>query len=178
MPENKVKKYFSLIEAWAWCDICDDMVALKLNKKEINDGLKMGIYTKEYKHINKYPDYDDPEDLSGNEHTIYAYINDNYDITGVKSFFGDSPSMSDISAAAGQAGEDIRIPIVVKDVPEMSVHLGMLTMEEYKLLKVCDGMCAVEEVASIVEKPIEEVDKMLDKMRKKGLVKVIRRSNA
>ncbi|MBY9003566.1 MAG: hypothetical protein KGD73_06315 [Candidatus Lokiarchaeota archaeon] len=178
MPENKVKKYFSLIEAWAWCDICDDMVALKLIKKEIIDGLKMGMYTKEYKHVNKYPDQEDPEDLSGQEHTIYIYINDNYDITGVKSFFGDSPSMSDIGAAAIQAGEDVRIPIVVKDVPEMSVHLGMLTMEEYKLLKVCDGMCAVEEVASIIQKPIEEVDKMLDKMRKKGLVKVIRRSNA
>jgi len=178
MPENKVKKYFSLIEAWAWCDICDDMVALKLNKKEIIDGLKMGMYTKEYKHVNKYPDHEDTEDLSGQEHTIYIYINDNYDITGVKSFFGDSPSMADISAAAVQAGEEVRIPIVVKDVPEMSVHLGMLTMEEYKLLKVCDGMCAVEEVASIVEKSIPEVEKMLDRMRKKGLVKVIRRSNA
>ncbi|MCJ7647869.1 MAG: hypothetical protein MUP85_04595 [Candidatus Lokiarchaeota archaeon] len=178
MPENKVKKYFSLIEAWAWCDICDDMVALKLNKKEIIDGLKMGMYTKEYKHVNKYPDHEDSEDLSGQEHAIYIYINDNYDITGVKSFFGDSPSMADIGAAAGQTGEEVRIPIVVKDVPEMSVHLGMLTMEEYKLLKVCDGMCVVEEVASIVEKSIPEVEKMLDRMRKKGLVKVIRRSNA
>ncbi|MHA1105594.1 MAG: hypothetical protein ACTSPN_07700 [Promethearchaeota archaeon] len=178
MPENKVKKYFSLIEAWAWCDICNDMVALKLNKKEIIDGLKMGMYTKEYKHVNKYPDYEDTEDLSGQEHTIYIYINDNYDITGVKSFFGDSPSMADIGAAAVQAGEEVRIPVVVKDVPEMSVHLGMLTMEQYKLLKVCDGMCTVEEVASIVQKSIDEVEKMLDKMRKKGLVKVIRRSNA
>jgi len=178
MPENKVKKYFSLIEAWAWCDICDDMVAFKLNKKEIIDGLKMGMYTKEYKHVNKYPDHEDLEDLSGQEHAIYIYINDNYDITGVKSFFGDSPSMADIGAAAGQTGEEVRIPIVVKDVPEMSVHLGMLTMEEYKLLKVCDGMCVVEEVASIVEKSIPEVEKMLDRMRKKGLVKVIRRSNA
>ncbi|MHA1191248.1 MAG: hypothetical protein ACTSP9_02995 [Promethearchaeota archaeon] len=178
MPENKVKKYFSLIEAWAWCDICNDMVALKLNKKEIIDGLKMGMYTKEYKHVNKYPDYEDTEDLSGQEHAIYIYINDNYDITGVKSFFGDSPRMADIGAAAVQAGEEVRIPVVVKDVPEMSVHLGMLTMEQYKLLKVCDGMCTVEEVASIIQKSIDEVEKMLDKMRKKGLVKVIRRSNA
>ncbi|MHA1669708.1 MAG: hypothetical protein ACTSV5_03920 [Promethearchaeota archaeon] len=177
MPENKVKKYFSLIEAWAWCDICNDMVALKLNKKEIIDGLKMGIYTKEYKHVNKYPDLEDTEDLSAQEHTIYIYINDNYDITGVKSFFGDSPSMTDISAAAAQVGEEVRIPVVVKDVPEMSVHLGMLAMEEYKLLKVCDGMCTVEEVATIIQKSIDDTEKMLDKMRKKGLVKVIRRSN-
>ena len=79
MPENKVRKYFSLIEAWAWCSICDDMVALRLDKKEIINGLKMGIYTKEHKHINLYPDLDDPDDLSGQEHTVFVYINDNYD---------------------------------------------------------------------------------------------------
>lgn len=175
MPENKVKKYFSLIEAWAWCDICKEMVALKLDKKEIINGLKMGIYTKEYKHSNPYPDLDDTDDNSGQEHTIYIYINDNYDITGVKSFFGDSPSMAEIGV---ETGGDVFIPIVVKDVPEMSVHLGMLTMEEYKLLKVCDGMCTVDDVAQIVQKSIEEVNEMLDRMRKKGLVKVIKRSNA
>jgi hypothetical protein len=178
MPENKVKKYFSLIEAWAWCDICDDMVALKLDKKEIIDGLKMGIYTKEYRHYNLYPDLDDTDDNSGQEHTIYVYINDNYDITGVKSFFGDSPSMADMGAATIEAGGEVRIPVVVKDVPEMSVHLGMLTMEEYKLLKVCDGMCTVDELAKIIQKSGQEVEEMLERMRKKGLVKVIRRSNA
>ena len=175
MPENKVKKYFSLIEAWAWCDICKEMVALRLDKKEIIDGLKMGMYTKEHKHSNPYPDLDDTDDNSGQEHTIYIYINDNYDITGVKSFFGDSPSMADIGT---KTGGEVFIPIVVKDVPEMSVHLGMLTMEEYKLLKVCDGMCTVDEVAEIVQKSNEEVNKMLERMRKKGLVKVIKRSNA
>jgi hypothetical protein len=176
LPENKVKKYFSLIEAWAWCDICRDMVALKLDKKEIIDGLKMGIYTKEYKHVNEYPDQEDVDDLSSNEHTIYIYINDNYDITGVKSFFGDAPSITEVGAETAKAGGEVKIPIVVKEVPEMSVHLGMLTMEEYKLLKVCDGMCSVEEVAKIVEKPIDEVENMLEKLRSKGLVKVIRRT--
>ena len=175
MPENKVKKYFSLIEAWAWCDICNEMVALRLNKKEIIDGLKMGIYTKEHKHSNPYPDLDDSDDNSGQEHTIYIYINDNYDITGVKSFFGDSPSMADIST---KTGGEVLIPIVVKDVQEVSVHLGMLTMDEYKLLKVCDGMCTVDDVAEIVQKSNEDVNKMLERMRKKGLVKVIKRSNA
>ena len=175
MPENKVKKYFSLIEAWAWCDICKEMVSLRLDKKEIIDGLKMGIYTKEFKHSNLYPDLDDTDDNSGQEHAIYVYINDSYDITGVKSFFGDSPRMADIG---GENGGEVFIPIVVKDVPEMSVHLGMLTMEEYKLLKVCDGMCTVDDVAQIVQKSKEEVNEMLDRMRKKGLVKVIKRTSA
>ena len=40
MPENKVRKYFRLIEAWAWCPICDDMIALNIDKKEIIDGLQ------------------------------------------------------------------------------------------------------------------------------------------
>jgi len=175
MPENKVRKYFSLIEAWAWCDICEDMVALRLDKKEIINGLKMGIYTKEYKHINLYTDQEDPDDLSGQEHTVYVYINDNYDVTGVKSFFGDSPSMSDVGAETEEAGGEVRIPIVVKEVPEMSVHLGMLTMEEYKVLKVCDGMNTVEQCAEIAQKPIEEVEEMMGRLRDKGLIKVIKR---
>jgi len=56
MPENKLKKYFRLIEAWAWCPICEDMIALNIDKEEIIDGLQMGIYTKEYKHFNEFPD--------------------------------------------------------------------------------------------------------------------------
>ncbi len=72
MPENKVKKYFSLIEAWAWCDIYEDMIALNIDKEEIIDGLKISIYTKEYKHSNPNPDTEDPDDISGKEHTIYV----------------------------------------------------------------------------------------------------------
>ena len=172
-----MRKYFSLIEAWAWCDICQDMVALKLNKKEIIDGLKMGIYTKEYTHSNPYPDSEDPDDVSGQEHKIYDYINDNYDVTGVKSFFGDSPSITDVGAATVEAGGEARIPIVVKEVPEMSVHLGMLSMDEYKLLKVCDGMNTIEQCAEIAQKPLSDVEDMMGKLRDKGLVKVIRRTS-
>lgn len=174
MPENKVRKYFNLIEAWAWCEICGDMVSLKLDKKEIIDGLQMGIYTKEYKHSNPYPDPEDPEDYSGEQHAIFVYINDSYDITGVKSFFGESPSMDEMEATT-PSGE-IRIPIVVKDVPEMSVHLGMLSLEEYKVLKICDGMNTLEQVADIAQKSVEEIEKMMEKLRNKGLVKVIRRA--
>ena len=177
MPENKVRKYFSLIEAWAWCEICTEMVNIRVDKKEIINGLKMGIYTKEHKHINPHPDLEDTDDISGQEHAIYIYINDNYDVTGVKSFFGDSPSMADIGAATVEAGGEVKIPIVVKEVPPMSVQLGMLTLDEFKLLKVCDGMNTLQECAEISQKPVEDVEEMLNKLRKKGLVEVIRRSN-
>jgi hypothetical protein len=153
------------------------MVALKLDKKEIKDGLKMGIYTKELKHSNPYPDPDDPDDPSVQEHTIYFYINDNYDVTGVKSFFGESPSMAEVGAQTFEAGGEVRIPIVIKEIPPMAVQLGMLSLDEYKLLKVCDGMNSVEECAEISQKPVDNVEKMLKKLHKKGLVDVIKRTS-
>jgi len=150
------------------------MIALNVNKKEIHDGLEMGIYTKEYKHSNLYPDAEDPNDNSGKEHTIYVYIDDNYDVTGVKAFFGDSPTMAEF-AASSTTGE-VRIPIVVKEIPPMSVHLGMLTPEEFKILKICDGMNTLEQVAGIAGKDVADIEKMMEKLRKKGLVEVIRRT--
>ncbi|MHA2037315.1 MAG: hypothetical protein ACW98X_12830, partial [Promethearchaeota archaeon] len=173
MPENKVRKYFSLIEAWAWCDICEDMIALKLDKDEIITGLKMGIYTKEHKHYNLYPDLEDTDDVSGQEHTIYIYINDNYDITGVKSFFGESPSTEEIGAESVEAGGEVRIPVIVKDISPMAVQLGMLTKEQFKVLKICDGMNTIEQVAAIAQKGVEDIEKMMDQLRKKKLVRVI-----
>ena len=151
------------------------MVALTLDKKEIINGLQMGIYTKEHKHANPSPDLEDTDDVSGQEHAIYVYINDNYDITGVKSFFGESPSTEEIGAAV-QAGGEVRIPIVVKDIPPMSVQLGMLTKEEFKVLKICDGMNTIETVAEIAQKSVEKIEKMMEKLRSKGLVKVIKRT--
>ena len=149
------------------------MVALSIDKKEIYNGLEMGIYTKEYKHSNQYPDLEDDSDNSGQEHTIYVYINDKYDVTGVKAFFGDSPSMEEMEAAA-TTGE-VRIPIVVKEIPPMSVHLGMMTTEEFKVLKICDGMNTIEQVAEIAGKTVADIEKMMEKLRKKGLVDVIKR---
>jgi hypothetical protein len=176
MPENKVKKYFSLIECWAWCDICNEMVAMRLDKKEIINGLQMGIYTKEYKHQNPNPDPEDLDDKSGDEHTIYLYINDKYEITGVKAFFGESPSLESLEKAAAASGaKEVRIPIIVKDVPATSVHLGMITPDEYKVLKICDGMNTIEQVAQIAGKKVEDIEKMMDKLHKKGLVDVIKR---
>ena len=153
------------------------MVALKLDKKEIYNGLEMGIYTKEYKHSNSYPDSEDPDDNSGEEHTVFVYIDDKYDVTGVKAFFGDSPSLQDLEAAAAASGStEVRVPIVVKDIPPMSVHLGMITQEEFKVLKICDGMNTIEQVAEIAQKPLADIEKMMEKLRKKGLVEVIKRS--
>jgi hypothetical protein len=176
MPENKIKKYFNLIECWAWCDICSDMVNIKVDKKEIANGLKMGIYTKEHKHINPYPDPEDSDDLSGQEHAIYVYINDNFDVTGVKSFFGDSPSITDVGGKTIEEGGEIRIPIVVKEIQPMSVQLGMLSMDEFKLLKVCDGMNSLEECAQIAQRSVDDVENTLNKLRDKGLVKIIKRT--
>ena len=175
MPENKVKKYFRLVECWAWCDICNDMVALNIDKKEIINGLETGIYTKEFKHQNLHPDFDDPDDRSGEEHTIYVYIDDKYDITGVKSFFGDSMSLDQIGPEEAAEGQEVRIPIIVKEIPAMSIQLGMLSQEEFKVLKICDGMNTLEQVAEIAGKDVAEIEKMMNKLRKKGLVDVIRR---
>ncbi len=177
MPENKVKKYFSLIEAWAWCEICTEMVNIRVDKDEIKAGLKMGIYTKEHKHVNPLPDIEDVDDISNQEHTVYIYIDENYDITGVRSFFGDSPSMSDVGGPSVEPGGEVKIPIVVKEVQPMSVQLGMISMDEFKLLKVCDGMNSVEQCAEITQKPVDKIENMLDKLRNKGLVKVIKRTS-
>ncbi|GAI86645.1 unnamed protein product, partial [marine sediment metagenome] len=49
--------------------------------------------------------------------------------------------------------------------------------DEFKLLKVCDGMNSVQECADISQKPIDKVEKMLNRLRKKGLVKVIKRTS-
>ncbi|MFW9940105.1 MAG: hypothetical protein ACFFFT_03635 [Candidatus Thorarchaeota archaeon] len=176
MPENKVRKYFKLIEAWAWCDICEDMISLNIDKKEIISGLEMGIYTKEYKHSNPNPDLEDPDDVSGQEHAIYVYINDNYDITGVKSFFGESPTTEEIGAETVEAGGEVRIPVVVKEISPMAVQLGMLTKEQFKVLKICDGMNTIEQVASIAQKSEDEIEEMMEQLRKKGLVRVIKRT--
>jgi len=175
MPENKVKKYFELIECWSFCEICREMVALKIDKQEIINGLETGIYTKEHRHQNPNPDFDDPDDRSGEEHTIYVYIDDNYDVTGVKAFFGESMSLDQIAPEEVAEGQEVRIPIIVKEIPTMSVQLGMISQDEFKVLKICDGMNTLEQVAEIAGKDVAEIEKMMDKLHKKGLVDVIRR---
>ncbi|MBD3195066.1 MAG: hypothetical protein GF317_08435 [Candidatus Lokiarchaeota archaeon] len=150
------------------------MIPIKVDKDEIRQGIELGMYTKEYKHVNPYPDPQDPDDASVNEHTIYVYIDENYNVTGVKSFYGESPSLDDLEAS--QEGGEVRVPIVVKEVPAMAVQLGMLSQEEFKVLKICDGMNTVEQVAEIAQKPMDEIESMMENLREKGLVKVIKRT--
>ena len=176
MPENKVRKYFNLIEAWAWCDICEDMISLSIDKKEIISGLEMGLYTKEYIHANPSPDLEDTDDVSGQEHKIFVYINDNLDVVGTKTYFGESPSTEQIGAESIDTGGEVRIPVVVKEISPMAVQLGMLNKEQFKVLKICDGMNTIEQVASIAQISVEDIEDMMEKLRKKGLIKVIKRT--
>jgi hypothetical protein len=84
--------------------------------------------------------------------------------------------MSEVGAETLEAGGEVRIPVVVKEVTPLSVQLGMLSMDQYKVLKVCDGMNTLEQVAQISQKSVEKIEKMMEVLRKKGLVKVIKRS--
>ncbi|MFW9773390.1 MAG: winged helix-turn-helix domain-containing protein, partial [Candidatus Heimdallarchaeota archaeon] len=86
------------------------------------------------------------------------------------------PRTEEIGAEMVQAGGEVRIPVIVKDVSPMAVQLGMLTKEQFKVLKICDGMNTIEEVASTAEMSVEEIENMMDQLRKQGLVKVIKRT--
>jgi hypothetical protein len=85
--------------------------------------------------------------------------------------------MSDVGGPSVEPGGEVKIPIVIKEVQPMSVQLGMITMDEFKLLKVCDGMNSVGQCAEITQKPVDEIESMLEKLRNKGLVNVIKRSS-
>ncbi|GAG82262.1 unnamed protein product, partial [marine sediment metagenome] len=91
-------------------------------------------------------------------------------------FFGESPTTEEIGAESVEAGSEVRIPVIVKDISPMAVQLGMLTKEQFIVLKICDGMNTIEQVASIAQKGVEEIEKMMVKLRKKGLVRVIIRT--
>jgi DNA-binding IscR family transcriptional regulator len=58
----------------------------------------------------------------------------------------------------------------------MAVQLGMLNKDQFKVLKVCDGMNTIEQVAEIAQISPKEIEKMMEELRKKGLVKVIKRT--
>ena len=46
----------------------------------------------------------------------------------------------------------------------------------FKHTKTCDGMKKIEHVAMIAQKSVDEIEEMMDQLRKKGLVKVIKRT--
>ncbi|OLS11954.1 MAG: hypothetical protein RBG13Loki_4426, partial [Promethearchaeota archaeon CR_4] len=115
-----VKKYFRLIEAWVDCTICDAKIPLKIEKEEILNGLETGIYVKYHVHTNPRPpaDTNHPSNFS---HTAAVYIDQDYNIKGTKCFMGTEMSSKDVGVAGS------RIPVVIKNIPPMSVHLGMLS---------------------------------------------------
>ncbi|MFX1393749.1 MAG: winged helix-turn-helix domain-containing protein [Promethearchaeota archaeon] len=142
------------------------MVAVNIDKKEIREGIKEGIYTKMHKHYNPYPDIEDPDDYSGQDHSVLLYINQSYTVAGVKSFFGDTPPLEG----------NIRVPIYLYEKIDMKYNLYMLTQNDFTVLKVCDGFNSIENIAEITQIPLEKVEQIIDALRKKRLVQVIKRS--
>jgi hypothetical protein len=159
-----VRKYFEFIEIWTPCPICDTlgyapMVNLRVSKEEINRGLSMGIYTHNFVH--------GPED---SKHTVAVYISPKYEVTGSKSYEG----TEGVKSSSFEAGDII--PVIVKEIPPMAVHLGMVSPEEFSILKVCDGNNTVGDVATILQKTKENIEVNLNKLREKGLVDLIKKS--
>ena len=166
---NITKKYFKSIHAYAFCDICNEIVDVEIDKDAIRNGLQTGLFIYKHTHTNPLHDEDEPDDLSNKEHTSMIYIDAKYDVRGVRTFFGLEISSEELDKGA-------KIPIVVKEIPPMSVHLGMLSPEEYKILQTCDGNNTMVDVADIAGLEVERLEKMMEKLREKGLINIIRRS--
>ncbi|GAG66617.1 unnamed protein product [marine sediment metagenome] len=142
------------------------MVAVNIDKKEIREGIKEGIYTKMHKHNNIYPDIEDPNDNSGVDHTVLLYINQSYNVAGVKSFFGDTAPLEG----------NIRVPIHIYEKIDMKYNLYMLTQNDFNVLKVCDGFNSIEDIAEIMQISLEKIEEIIETLKKKKLIKVFRRS--
>lgn len=142
------------------------MVAVKIDKNEIREGIREGFYTKAYKHTNTLPESDDNDDYSDNKHTVLMYINQDYNVAGVKSFYRDSP----------QFEGNVRIPILLHQKISQEFNLFMLTEDHYKVLKVCDGFNTIEQITDITQIPLEKLEKMIETLKQKKLISVIKRS--
>jgi len=164
-----VKKYFRLIEAWVDCTICEEKIQLTINKEEIINNLQTGMYVKYLVHTNPRPPAD-ANHPSNSSHTAAIYIDQNYNIKGVKCFMGTEMSSKDVGAVGA------RIPVVVKNLPPMCVHLGMVSQDEFKVLQICDGNNTLEQVATIADKSVKDLEEMMDRLHEKGFVKVIKRA--
>jgi winged helix-turn-helix len=166
---NITKKYFKSIFGYIFCEICSEIIDVEIDKEKIRNGLQTGLYIYKHIHTNPLHDEDEPEDLSNQEHTCMIYIDAKYEVRGVRTFFGQEISSEELEKGS-------KIPIVVKEIPPMSVHLGMLSPEEYKILQTCDGNNTLKDVAEIAGLPVENLEKMMNKLREKGLINIIRRS--
>ena len=163
---NITKKYFKDVFAYVYCSICREIISVRLDKEAIKNGLQTGLFIYHHPHTNPKHDPDDPEDESDKEHTAAIYIDSNYDVRGVLVWFGKEPSSEVISKGT-------RIPIVVKEIPPISVHLGMLSPKEFKILQLCDGNNSVETAADILGFDVKEFETMLDKLKQKELVNIV-----
>jgi hypothetical protein len=167
MSFNRTIKYFVSIRAYVYCEVCKDVIGMDINKEEIRNGLQTGLYIYKFKHKNIHPDLDDSQDTSGGEHTTAIYIDNKYEVRGIKSYFGDSP-LTDTKLEAGT-----RVPVVEKAIPAMSVHLGMISPDEYRILQLCDGNNTLNDVSKISGTSVEDLDKMMIKLKDKGLISLI-----
>jgi hypothetical protein len=182
---NVTKKYFKSIYAFVWCEICNEIVASEINKDDIRNGLQTGLYIHKYTHKNLAKDPEETEDKSDTEHSVMIYIDAHYDVRGVRTFFGKAISSEELEKGA-------KIPIVVKEIPTMAVHLGMVSPDEYKILQICDGNNTLEDVLEISgygasmknssgqlftdTERMANLEKMMQKLRDKGLINIIRRA--
>lgn len=164
---NVTKKYFQSIQAYVYCEICNEILEnIKIDKQLIRGKLKTGLYIHKFIHNNPNYDPDDPEDLSDREHTVLIYIDSKYNVRGVRTFFGSEISSEELDRGA-------QIPIVVKEVPHQSVELGIISNKEFTILQTCDGVNILEDVADIANVSIEEMEKIIKSLRKKGLINII-----
>jgi len=169
MSFNRTVKYFKSIKAYVYCDICQSVVGMDINKEDIRNGLQTGLYIFKYKHKNPHPDLEDPNDRSWEEHTAAVYIDNKYEVRGIKCYFGESP-LTDKKLDPGT-----EIPVVEKAIPAMSVHLGMISPDEYKILQLCDGNNTLKDVAEISGMDIMALREMMNKLKEKGLISLIKR---
>ncbi len=161
-------KYFKEIYAYIWCDICQEILSVPIDRNTIAEKLDTGLYMHSYFHTNPLYDPEDPEDNSNNPHTSLIYIDKNHDVRGVRSFFGREMSSDEIKKGS-------RIPIVIKAIPKMVLQLGMVSQEEFNILKLCDGNNSIENVAEIEKIEEFKLEKIILKLRKKGLINLITR---
>ena len=167
---NICKKYFRSIKPYVYCEICNEILEdIEINKEEIRNGLHTGLFVFKYFHTNPLADPEDPEDLSGKEHTTQIYIDNKYNVTGVRCYFGRELSKDEM-------GEGAMIPIIIKEAPPMAVAMGMLTQDEFNIMKMCDGNNTLQDVAELTSKTLKQLDKLMKGLKSKGLINLIQRS--
>lgn len=166
---NITKKYFKEIYAFFWCEICQEILSVSIDRNTIEEKLDTGLYIHSYYHTNPLYDSEDPEDHSNNPHTSLIYIDNNHEVRGVRSFFGTEMSSDEMKKGS-------RIPIVIKEISMMVLQLGMVSQEEFNILKLCDGNNSIENVAEIEKIKQAEIEKIILKLRKKRLINIITRA--